>query len=175
MTTSFDNLVNDVLRTLSGFGLVQDRQSVLGDAITDSDLQISVADATGFEQGVVEIGTEQVFVISVDYGSNVLTVAQGGRGYYGTTAVAHDEGDRRYCCPVLTRNRGRQAVDVRPVRTAVLALDDPVVIGVESVRPVAIADRVDGLQRPLRARRGRRRRKRPPNAPAKSKRAWRAS
>lgn len=118
MSYLFDQCVNDVLRVLSGYGLVQDRQSPLQSNIGATDQTIPLADATGFEEGVVEIGTEVVYVISVDYANNVLTIASGGRGYYGTTAVAHTAGERAVMAPTFPRDQVAQAINEAIVNTA---------------------------------------------------------
>ena len=54
MATTFDQLVSDVLQTLQGYGLAQPRASHLTADITSSATQITVVDASGFEQGIVE-------------------------------------------------------------------------------------------------------------------------
>lgn len=111
MSTTFDNLVDDVLRTLQGYGLSQPRAAFLTVACNSTDLQITVGEATGFEQGVAEVGNETIFIESVDYGSNVLTVAPDGRGYYGTTAASHSVGDRVTMSPVWSRAAVADAVN----------------------------------------------------------------
>lgn len=117
MTATFDSVVNDVLRTLSGYGLVQDRQSPLASDVGISALSLRVSDATGFEQGVIEVGTEAMYVISVDYSSNILTIAAGGRGYYGTTAATHAAGDQVTMAPVFPRDQVAGAVNETIVNT----------------------------------------------------------
>lgn len=109
--STFDNLVNDVIQTLHGYGLAQPRAAFLTAAINTTARQISVGDATGFEQGVAEVGNEIVFIESVDYGNNVLTVAPDGRGYYGTTAASHAIDDRITMAPIWPRNRVASAIN----------------------------------------------------------------
>lgn len=87
--STFDQLVNDCLQNLQGFGLAQPRAAFLTADVTSSSLQITVGNADDFEQGVAEIGTEIVYIDSVDYASNILTIAPDGRGWYGSTAAAH--------------------------------------------------------------------------------------
>lgn len=101
--STFDQLVEDVRRTLHGYGLAQDRASFLSSAIDADDLQITVHDASDFEQGVAEVGNETIFIESVDFGSNILTISPDGRGYYGTTAAVHAEDARITMAPVWPR------------------------------------------------------------------------
>lgn len=109
--TTLDNLVDDITQTLYGYGLAQPRAAFLVGAINASITQIQLDDATGFEQGVAEVGNETIFIKSVDYGSNVLTVSADGRGYYGTTAATHADGSRITMAPTWSRNRISTAVN----------------------------------------------------------------
>lgn len=111
LMATFDNLVNDILRTLQGYGLSQPRAAFLVSGIDSNDLSISVGDATGFEQGVAEIGNETVFIDAVDYGSNILTLAPDGRGYYGSTAASHAANARITMAPVWPRAQVAEAIN----------------------------------------------------------------
>jgi hypothetical protein len=113
----FDDLVNDVLQTLHGYGLTQPRAAFLSASVGTADTSFSVRDATDFEQGIAEIGNEIVFIDSVDYNSNVLTLAPDGRGYYGTTAAAHSSDDRITMAPTWSRNRIATAINEAIVGT----------------------------------------------------------
>lgn len=111
MATTFDQLVSDVLQTLQGYGLAQPRASHLTADITSGATQITVVDATGFEQGICEIDNETIFIESVDYGSNILTVSPDGRGYYGTTAASHLTNARVTMAPVWPKGRVATAIN----------------------------------------------------------------
>jgi hypothetical protein len=103
--STFDNLVDDVLQTLQGYGLAQSRAAFVASPVASGDKQITVGDATGFEQGVAEIGNEIIFIKSVDYGSNVLTLAPDGRGFYGTTPASYAIDQRITMAPTWPRTR----------------------------------------------------------------------
>lgn len=111
MSTLFDDLVNDVSQTLYGYGLAQPRAAWLTASIDDAETVISVGDASGFSQGVAEVDNEMLFIASVDYGSNVLTVAPDGRGYYATSADVHSSGTRITMAPTWSRARIATAVN----------------------------------------------------------------
>ena len=109
--STFDNLVDDVSQTLHGYGLAQPRASFLSASVGTNDLAFSVIDASGFEQGVAEIGNELVFIESVDYSSSILTISPDGRGYYGTTAATHGINSRITMAPVWSRSRIATAIN----------------------------------------------------------------
>lgn len=115
--STFDSLVDSVRRTLYGYGLAQDRASFLTAAIDSDDTQIEVTDASDFEQGVVEIDNETIFVESVDYDNNILTVAPDGRGYYGSTAASHSTDARITMAPVWSRTTIAEAINETIVNT----------------------------------------------------------
>ena len=93
------------------------RAAFLTSAVTASDSQIPVDDATGFEQGVAEVGNETIFIKSVDYSNNLLTVSGDGRGYYSTTAAVHGNGARITMAPTWSRQRIMSSVNEAIVGT----------------------------------------------------------
>lgn len=109
--STFDELVDDVQRTLYGYGLAQPRAGFLVNAITDSDTNIQVRPADGFEQGVADIGNETIFIESVDYGSGILTVSPDGRGFYSTAAEAHAANSRVTMSPTWSRAQIARAIN----------------------------------------------------------------
>lgn len=109
--STFDNLVDDVLQTLYGYGLSQPRASFLASGIDADDTQVTVNDASNFEQGVAEIGNETVFIESVDETNNILTISPDGRGYYGTTAATHAANTRVTMAPAWSRGRVATAIN----------------------------------------------------------------
>lgn len=111
MVTTFRNLQDEVLQTLSGFGLSQPRASFLAAAIGSSDLTMTVNDANGIGQGLAEIEDELVFVESVNRDAGAVTISPDGRGYLGTTAAAHSEDIRVTFAPTWTRQRVKSAIN----------------------------------------------------------------
>ena len=111
MTTSTDQFVSDILQRLHGFGLAQDRAAFLTADVAAGDLTFAVSDATGFDQGIAEVGDELVFIETVDTTSNTLTVSPDGRGYYGTTATTHATGSRVTMAPTWSRQRVLSALN----------------------------------------------------------------
>lgn len=109
--STFDELVDDITRTLYGYGLSQPRAGFLQVAAGATDRTFQVTPADGFEQGVAEIGNETIFIESVDYASGVITVAPDGRGFYSTTAEAHAKDTRITMAPVWSRAQIARAVN----------------------------------------------------------------
>lgn len=99
------NLVNEVMQSLNGYGAPAARASFLNGAITDVATAITVDSAADFNQGVVEIDSELIYIESVDTATNVLTVSPDGRGFYGTTPAAHADNARVTVNPVWPKTR----------------------------------------------------------------------
>lgn len=102
-------LLDEMSAQLHGYGSTQDRITPLTSDIGPTDLTMTVdfsfGQAVGIAPGVVEIDSEQLYVVSVDATSNLITVANGfGRGYNGTTPVAHSAGAKIVSRPKFPRN-----------------------------------------------------------------------
>ena len=109
--TTFGDLVDEVLQTLNGYGLAQPRAAFLTAAVDATATTLLVDNASNFSQGVAEIGDEVVFVQSVDTANGVLTLSPDGRGYYGTTAAAHEVNARIESAATWPRHRIRNAIN----------------------------------------------------------------
>lgn len=82
---------------LHGYGTTQDRVTSLTADIGPTDTSFVVdftsGQAVGITPGIVEIGSELLYVVTVDQGTSICTIAPGfGRGYRGTTAATHSAG-----------------------------------------------------------------------------------
>lgn len=92
MSTAGD-MVTEVVQAMHGYGQTTDRTTILSNAIGPSDMTFTVdyvqSTAGGVVAGIVEIDSEQIMVASIDQSSNTLTVANGGRGWNGTTTASH--------------------------------------------------------------------------------------
>ena len=89
MTTTFQDIIDDVSLDLSGFTYRQDRITYLTEAIDDSQLIIKVASTDNIGKGIIEIDSEMMWVDSYDRQSNTITIAPFGRGYNTTTPASH--------------------------------------------------------------------------------------
>jgi len=103
MTTLLD-LVNETHLLLSGYTQRQDQATSLVNAMAATDYSFVVQNGSVLSRGLVEIDDELIWVDSFDKTTNTATVAPYGRGYRGTTAVAHTAGTRVTIAPVFPRS-----------------------------------------------------------------------
>ena len=89
MTTTYANLVDDVLLNLSCYTLRQDRTTHLTGNITSSSTTLNLASVSNIGKGLVEIDDELIWIDSYDRISNTAVVPPYGRGYNGTVATSH--------------------------------------------------------------------------------------
>lgn len=111
MSLTFDQLLNDTIRILQGYGLAQPRAAFLGAPLDAEGLSVTVGSADGFEQGVAEIENETIFIDSVDYGSGVLTISPDGRGWFGSPVEAHAKNARITMAPTWPRAQVADALN----------------------------------------------------------------
>ena len=102
--TTYQDLVDEVAITLSGYTQRQDQATYLTAAIGSTDLTFTVNDGTTLSRGMVEIGDELVWVDSFNQQTNTATIPPYGRGFRGTTAAAHDYGVRVTIAPSFPRS-----------------------------------------------------------------------
>lgn len=117
---TFNQLADEVTRKLSGFTLRQDRQSHLLSAITSSASTLTIASADNISAGVIQIDDELIYVDQFDRDTGLLTVggyvagstgSAYGRGYNGTTAVAHKAGAKVIISPSYTSVDVKNAIN----------------------------------------------------------------
>lgn len=109
--TTFRQVQDEVLLTLHGYGLAQPRASFLTAEVSATALALPVTNAADFDMGLAEVGSELVFVESVDRSTNTITLSPDGRGYYGSTAASHASGARVTFAPTWPRSRVAQAIN----------------------------------------------------------------
>lgn len=109
--TTFTQLVDETLMTLTGYGLYQPRSSFLVNSIGTDDRLVKVRDASNFNQGIAELGDELVYIDSVEESTGELTLAPDGRGFYGTTPATHAQDSRIAADPVWSRLRVQAALN----------------------------------------------------------------
>lgn len=109
--TTFSQMVDDTLLYLQGFTTLQDQATYLTSGLGPSSTTATVADATSISRGVIEIGSELIWVDSVDAQNNTLRIPPYGRGFRGTTAGDHDNGDRVVSSPLFPRHLVKQAIN----------------------------------------------------------------
>lgn len=111
MTTTYGNLVDEVLLNLSGYTLRQERTTHLTQDITSTGLTLNLGTTTNIGKGAVEIGDELIFLDSYDRVSSTATAAPYGRGFQGTTAEAHTAGKMITIAPSFPRSAVKRAIN----------------------------------------------------------------
>lgn len=115
--TTRNDIVEEVLSDLQGFTAAPDQVTSLTADITATSTTLTVQDAAGVSSGILEIGDELVWVTGFDGLSGNVTLLPKGRGWRGTKAVPHVQGDTVVVSPNIPRS-----VVVREVNNQIRAL-----------------------------------------------------
>lgn len=111
MTTTLNNLIDDVQIDISGFTYRQDRATYLTEACTSGDLILKVADTANIGKGIIEIDDELMWVDSYDRQANTITIAPYGRGYNATNATSHAALTKVVITPTYPRLAVKRAIN----------------------------------------------------------------
>jgi hypothetical protein len=111
MTTTYANMVDEILLNLSGYTLRQDRLTHLTQEVTSSGLTLNLGSTTNIGKGVVEIEDELIWLDSYDRVSSSATIAPYGRGYNGTTAATHALNTKVTIAPTFPRATVKKAIN----------------------------------------------------------------
>lgn len=111
MTTTYANLVDEVLFNLSGYTMRQERMTHLTSTISSSATALALGSATNIGKGVLEIDDELIWVDTYDRISSSATVAPYGRGYNGTTAAEHLANAKVTIAPTFPRTSVKKAIN----------------------------------------------------------------
>jgi len=112
VTTTFSDIVNEVLINLQGYTMQQDRATSLSAAVTTTTTTtINVSSTTDIGKGIIEIGEELMWVETFDRVANTLTISPWGRGYLGTTASTAATNSKVTISPTFPRHVIKRAVN----------------------------------------------------------------
>lgn len=117
MTTTFSNMIDEVLINLSGYTYQQDRSTYLTQAVTtltspsSAPLVLSLGSTDNVGKGIIEIDDELMWVDSFDRVANTATIAPYGRGYLGTTATTHAVDAKVTVSPIFPRYTVKKAIN----------------------------------------------------------------
>lgn len=110
--TTLEDLVNDVMFTVEGYGLELPRAAYLtGTGLTDTGLTFTVDNTDNIGEGMAEIDDELIYVQSVNEGTSTVTIAPDGRGYRGTTAAIHAANARITMSPVMPKSLVKRKIN----------------------------------------------------------------
>lgn len=104
-------LTDRITSYLQGFSRDQDEKTWLTSTVDETGLTFRVAEPKAISAGMCEIDDELVWVARVDNSSGDVTIAPFGRGYQGTTAVAHAENACILNSPKFPKKQIQQAVN----------------------------------------------------------------
>lgn len=117
MTTTLNNMIDEVLVNLAGYTFQQDRSTYIKTAVTTTTssvasptiLSLGSTDSVG--KGILEIDEELIWVDNFDRVSNTATVSPYGRGYLGTTAATHAAEAKVTISPTFPRFSVKRAIN----------------------------------------------------------------
>lgn len=101
-TSTFNDLINEVIHNLQGWGANTDQIVSLATGIDDNDTSLTVDTEGEVTRGIIEVDDELMYVSSTSAAS--LTVPSWGRGYRGTLAAAHSAGAAVIIAPTWPRS-----------------------------------------------------------------------
>lgn len=111
MTSTFANLVDEVLLNLNGYTMRQDRTTHLTADLTSSGLSLSLGNVSNIGKGIVEIDDELIWLDSYDRVSSTATAAPYGRGYQGTAAASHTQNTKVTISPTFPKLSVKRAIN----------------------------------------------------------------
>lgn len=107
--TTLSDLIASIHSALHSYSGVHERVTWLTEACDDSETSLTVAGSDTVMRGLAEVDNELVYVNSSDSGT--LSLAPFGRGYRGSTAVAHDENAQVTFDPPFPKVEIRRAIE----------------------------------------------------------------
>ena len=125
MTTTYSDIVNEILINMAGYTMQQDRATSLSSAVTTTTTTtISVSSTSDIGKGIVEIGEELLWVENFDRVANTLTVAPWCRGYLGTTPSTAATSSKVTISPTFPRSVIKRAINdtIRAMGASIFAV-----------------------------------------------------
>ena len=102
--TTFGSVIEEIISNLQGYSAAPDQVTACTTPFTLTDTTLVVDDATVLGRGLIEIGTELMWVQNVAPTGNTITLLPKGRGWRGTTATTHAVGDTVVVSPAVPRS-----------------------------------------------------------------------
>ena len=101
---TFGSVIEEITSNLQGYTAAPDQVTSVATAVTTpTATEIYVDDADIAGRGLIEIGTELMWVQSVNVGANCLTILPRGRGWKGSVASTHAVGETVVVSPAAPR------------------------------------------------------------------------
>jgi hypothetical protein len=125
VTTTYSDIVNEILINMAGYTMQQDRATSLSSAVsTTTTTTISVSSTSDIGKGIIEIGEELMWVENFDRVANTLTVAPWGRGYLGTTPSTAATSSKVTISPTFPKSVVKRAINdtIRAMGASIFAV-----------------------------------------------------
>ena len=130
MTTTLENMIDEVLINLAGYTFQQDRATHITSAVTTttsssaSPLILSLGSTESVGKGIIEIEEELLWVDSYDRIANTATISPYGRGYLGSTAATHAIDKKVTISPTFPRYVVKRAINdtIRALGASIFAV-----------------------------------------------------
>jgi len=103
-TATLGDIIEEILSNLQGYTAAPDQITSLSQTIDPSQLSFKVDDAQGISSGLIEIGSELMWVRAFDEASTNVQILPKGRGWRNTRADTHLAGDTVVISPAVPRS-----------------------------------------------------------------------
>ena len=111
MTTTFQQLADEVMLSMYGYTAKQDRTTHLDATLAANATTISFDSVSNIGKGIIEIDEELIWLDTYDRISSNGYVPPYGRGFQGTTAVEHAAGTKVTIAPNFPRFNVKKAIN----------------------------------------------------------------
>tara|TARA_B100001093_G_scaffold404425_1_gene392555 strand:- start:113 stop:1006 length:894 start_codon:yes stop_codon:yes gene_type:complete len=109
--STFLEITEETLAEVSSYVRNQESLTVLLQSVSDTDLTFTVDDATALSRGIAEIGDELIYIKSVNKTAGTVEIMPGGRGFRGSTAIAHSVNAFIRNNPTFPRTQIKRAIN----------------------------------------------------------------
>lgn len=112
---TFEQMVDEVVANLAGYGMRQDNLthliSPMTSTSTSTSTSISVASGDSLGKGIIEIEDELIWVDSYDSTTGIASIPPYGRGYLLTEVASHAAGTKVVISPTYNRAMIKKAIN----------------------------------------------------------------
>ena len=109
--STFADVIDETTSMLRGYVRDQELSTHLTADINSTATTMTVNDATVLSRGRAEIGSEIIWIDSIDRSTDTATIAPYGRGMDGSTATSHSTNDRVIYQPLFPRYNVAQRIN----------------------------------------------------------------
>ena len=109
---TLSDMIDEVRSSLAGYTLRQDRITYLDNAISSTDLAMTIGSSSNLAKGIIEIDSELIWIDNFSQASSTLNAAPGfGRGYQNTPASPHAQYAQITLSPTFPKAMIKKAIN----------------------------------------------------------------